>query len=155
MTNVKDDNGSDKIVGGRKISGCDLVFRHFTLPVKNTKKKIGFDLGRVCVALLRPKKDSGDTTYRAAVAFGMPSDSENRRKARDIAYGRLVCDRPGRSFTFNIVDEEAKNFKKIFDVALDIATDPDFSIPKNNRLVNYAPAWVQSSLDDGYEFTKI
>lgn len=138
----------------RKSHGSNLVFRHFKLNalVEKDGNPNSVGVGNVTVALLRPEKNSNTGEYTAAVAFGSPSDMENRKLARDIATGRLLSNRPGRNFTFKVTVGPTVDLTHVFDVALDMASDKNFLIKKKNQTVTYAPTWVQNSLDTGYDF---
>ncbi len=139
----------------------NLVFRYFDIKVpdcaitgKFDKNSGKFLTGRACVVIARPPKNSSSKEFRAAVAFGSPLDSENRKKARDIATGRLLSARPGRNFTFS-VDEDAIDLDSVFKTALKHSTNAFFVVEKHQRYVTYAPRWVFSALDSGTSFQEV
>lgn len=116
----------------------DLIFGHFTV-----------GKGSVCVAILRPPKGSSSGEYKAALSFGAPQDSSNRKVARNIAAGRLFSDRPGRNFSFVC---KSNQFSDVFKKALEIATDKEFVVEKQTergRSVQklYSPVWLHQALE--------
>lgn len=137
-----------KVEEMQKMMGRDLIFSHYKLRVD------GKNTSHVCIALIRPPKGSNSKEYKAAVAFGAPTDSPNRKIARMIAGGRVLCKRPGRSFKFKCPEGTLQD---VFKAALEHATDPHFRVDKRtepDKVLNvpYAPSWVRTALKNGKHF---
>lgn len=132
-------------------SDKDVVFGYFTLDsVEGT--------GHICVALRRPPKGSRSRKYQAAVAFGSPLDTLNKKIGRVISFGRLMTKRPGRSFALRAAEGDSLQALLLAAATKAMSKRTKMKSGPSQNLRSYAPRWALGAIEAKYEleplFTK-
>lgn len=112
--------------------------------MSKTNKGIGY----ICMALLRPAKDSNSNTYRAGFSFCSPQEGKkfSKQKARAMAMGCL------NTFDRNKANRlefecSAKNLTEVFSQGLEIAKQLKIPMLDENNIwieKQFVPNWVRN-----------